>query len=78
MKTLEQLLLRIELNEAGFSLSFVHRTTQYEYEVIFDNGTATPDEIRTNFMHTIAAEGKAIAAREAQRKVDEAAGVTPF
>jgi hypothetical protein len=78
MKTLEQLLLRIELNEAGLSVSFVHRTTQYEYEVIFDNGTATPDEIRTNFLAAVAADHEAIAAQEAQREADEAAGLLPF
>lgn len=78
MKTLEQLLLRIELNEAGFSVSFVHRTTKYVYEVAFDNGTATPEEIRTNFMDTVGADREAIAAQKAQQEADEAAGRLPF
>jgi hypothetical protein len=64
MKTLEQLLLRIELNEAGFSVSFIHRTTKYTYEVVFDNGTATQQEDRKHFLATVAQSQAAEAVRQ--------------
>jgi hypothetical protein len=52
-KTLDQLLLHIELANAGCAISFVHRTTKYAYKVIFDNGTATPEEARTLYLATV-------------------------
>jgi hypothetical protein len=64
VKTLDQLLLRIELADAGFPISFIHRTTKYQYEVVFDNGTATPEETRTHFLATVALNQVADAARE--------------
>jgi hypothetical protein len=64
VKTLDQLLLRIELAEAGFPISFIHRTTKYTYEVVFDNGTATPEETRTHFLATVASNQAADAARQ--------------
>lgn len=78
VKTLDQLLLRIELEDAGFPISFIHRTTKYEYEVVFDNNTATPDEIRLQFLAVVAADQASVAAGAAQDEADAAAGILPY
>lgn len=62
LKTLPQLLIRIELDAAGVPISFVHRAQKFVYSVEFDNGTATPAEIRNHFLATVAADNGAIAA----------------
>jgi hypothetical protein len=47
LKTLEQLLIRIELEAAGVPISFVHRAQKFSYEVEFDDGTATAAKSRS-------------------------------
>jgi hypothetical protein len=78
LETLPQLLLRIELEAAGFPISFVHRAQKFSYEVQFDNGTATAAEVRTRFFAAVAADKAAIAAGKAEAAADEAAGISPF
>lgn len=78
LKTLPQLLIRIELEAAGFSISFVRRAQQFSYEVEFDDGTATAAEVRSHFLATVAANRAAAAAQQAQDDSDFAAGIRPF
>lgn len=78
LKTLQQLLIRLELEALGISVSFVHRATKFEYEVEFDNGTATSAETRSHFLATVEADKAARAAQRAQEAADRAAGISPF
>jgi hypothetical protein len=64
VKTLDQLLLHIELAEAGCAVTFIQRTTKYQYEVVFDTDAATPEEARTHFLSTVAENQAADAALE--------------
>jgi hypothetical protein len=77
LKTLEQLLIRIELEDSGFPISFVHRAQKFSYEVEWDDGTATAAEVRSQFLTTVAADKAAAAAQQAQDDADFAAGLRP-
>jgi hypothetical protein len=78
LKTLPQLVARIELEAAGISISFVHRAQKYRYEVEFDDGIATSVEVRCRFLATVDANKSAVAAQRAKDAADEAAGILPF
>lgn len=78
LKTLPQLLIRIELDALGIGASFVHRATKFSYEVKFDNGTATQDETRNHFLTIVAADRAAVAEQRAKEAADLAAGISPF
>lgn len=78
LKTLPQLIARIELEAVGIPISFVHRAQKFEYEVRFDNGTATAAEARSHFLAAIDADKAAIAAQRAKADAEETAGILPF
>jgi len=78
LKTLPQLLIRLELEALGISGSFVHRATKFEYEVEFDDGSATASETRNHFLATVQADQEVKAAQRAQEAVNRAAGISPF
>jgi hypothetical protein len=78
LKTLPQLVVRIELEAVGIPISFVHRARKFEYEVEFDNGTASRGESRNYFLAAVDANKAAITERRAQELVDEAEGMLPF
>jgi hypothetical protein len=78
LKTLPQLLIRIELEDSGFPISFIHRAQKFSYEVEWDDGTATTDEIRPRFLAAVAADKAAQAAVQAQAAADWEAGLRPF
>jgi hypothetical protein len=78
LKTLPQLLVRIDLEAAGVSIPFIHTTQKFSYKVEFDDGTATPAEVRSHFLATVDATKAATAAQEAKDSADFAAGIAPF
>jgi hypothetical protein len=78
LKTLPQLLIRIELEAAGIPISFVHRAQKFEYEVTFDNGTGSPADARSHFLAAVAADQAAEAAKKAADAADAAVGILPF
>ena len=78
LKSLPQLLIRIELAAAGVLISFVHTAQKFSYEVEFDNGTVTPAEARIHFLATVDGTKAAAAAQEAKDAADFAAGIQPF
>lgn len=78
LKTLPQLLIRLELEALGIPISFVHRAQKFTFEVEFDNGTATPTESRSHFLAAVDADRAARAAQRAKEEADRAAGILPF
>jgi hypothetical protein len=78
LKTLPQLLMHIDLNTAGIPTSFVHGAQKFHFKVEFDNGTATPAEVRSHFLAAVDADRTAVAAQRAKATADEAAGIAPF
>lgn len=78
LKTLPQLLIRIELEAAGLPISFVHKAQKFEFEIEFDNGTATQPEMHAHFLVAVDSNREANAAVQAQSAMDEAAGLLPF
>jgi hypothetical protein len=78
LNTLPQLVMRIELEAAGIPISFVHRAQKFEYEVTFDNGTASPAEARSHFLAAVAADQADEAAKKAADTASVAAGILPF
>jgi hypothetical protein len=78
LKTLPQLLIRIKLEAAGVPISFVHRAQKFQFEVKFDDGTATPAEVRSHFLAAVEFDKIAVAAQRAQEAVERAAGISPF
>lgn len=78
LKTLPQLLVRIELEAAGIPVSFVHRAQKFECEVQFDDGTATPDETRGHFLAAVDSNKAALAAQRAKDAADIADGELPY
>jgi hypothetical protein len=78
LKTLPQLLIRLELEALGISGSFVHRATKFEYQVEFDDGSATASETRNHFLATVQADRAAKATQRAREAANLAAGILPF
>lgn len=72
-KTLPQLLIRIELEALGLSGTFVHTAMKFRNEVTFDDGSATEDDYRTQYLATLAADEAAEAAA-----AEAAFGQEPF
>lgn len=80
LKTLPQLLIRIELDAAGVPISFVHTAQKFTFKIEFDNGTATATaaEVRSQYLANVDADKVAVAAQRAKDAADEAAGILPF
>jgi len=78
LKSLPQLLIRIELEAAGIPISFVHKAQKFVFEVEFDNGTATQLEMRQHFLSAVASNHRAVAEIHAQSAAEEAEGRLPF
>lgn len=78
LKSLPQLLIRIELEAAGIPISFIHKAQKFEFEVKFDNGTATEPEKRQHFLSAVTLDRKAAIAATELADAKEAAGYLPF
>jgi hypothetical protein len=78
LKTLGQLLMHIDLNAAGIPTTFLHGAQKFEFRVEFDNGTATPAEVRKHFLANVEADRTAVAAEQEEQAADFAAGLLPF
>jgi hypothetical protein len=72
-KTLPQLLMRIELEAHGLSVSFVHRAQKFSFEVSFDDGTATEFDYRAQYLAAVSANEAAEVAA-----ANESEGQLPF
>ena len=77
-KTLEQFLCHLDLLDAGIGSTIIIKAREYTYTISFDNGTATPDEIRLQFLAVVAADQAFVTAGAAQDATDLAAGILPF